>query len=244
MSDQATAQKIEQLNKLLSDIRNWRIVTAVASLAIITMFLYVLHDSASRLFNEGPAHDEFVSELGIGLTRDVGPQVVSITTQTLRELAPRVKAEVLQLQLRTPEIANSLQTELQLFQVNVPARAEKVLHNTIGKMIKEREATIRSLYADISPEKTDRAVNVLVAEGQRRAGNITAIVVAPYEETLQKIVADLSTIRETEAVTSSGKTASEDLTALLNRLLEQELAAVRPAVVAAAEKAIQVTEAK
>lgn len=244
MSDHTTNQKIEQLNKLLSDIRNWRIATAVASLVIVSMFLYVLHDSASRLFNEGPAHDEFVAELGSGLAREVGPQVVDITTQTLRELAPRVKAEVMQLQLRTPEIGKSLQAELELFQANVPARAEKVLHNTIGKMIKEREATIRSLYADISPEKSERAVNVLVAEGQRRAGNITAIVVAPYEETLHKIVADLSTIRETEAVASSGKPASEDMAALLNRLLEQELAALRPAVVATAEKAIQVTEAK
>jgi hypothetical protein len=229
LSTENTNQKIDQLNELRRHARAWRIGATVASVAVSLIFLMILRSAAERLFQPGPARDEYLAELKIGLQTEVVPQVKTLAVHTVTELTPRVKAEVIRLRERTPELAGALTVELELFQKNLPARAEKVLRVTVEGTIRQREAKIRELYPDLTEQKVGDVVRLLLSEGDKRLSTIAARVSAPYEDVITQIVGDLNHIRDTEQVQVAGGDPAWELAQLCSNMLQDELQRKSPA---------------
>ena len=200
MSTEITKQKIDELNGLRRQARAWRIGATVASVAVSVVFLLVLREAAERLFQPGPTRDQFVAELKTDMQAEVLPQVKTLAVRTVNDLTPRVKAEVMRMRERTPELAEALAVELELFQKNLPARAENALRATVVDALKSREAKVRELYPELTEQKVGEVVALLMTEGEKRMTSIANRVAAPYEEAIGQLVADLNHIRDTEPV--------------------------------------------
>jgi len=137
-----------------------------------------------------------------------------------------------------------VQREVETLQNNLQSRTETVLRDTVVEVVKDRQATIQRLYADVTPEKTEKITALLLAEGQRRVGKLTEVVVAPYEQALQKMVADLERIRETEPVVGNGHPTSDDVAAVLFKLAEEQFNAQSVSARESVHTAQQFAEAK
>lgn len=244
MSTQTIDHKIEQVNASRRQTRNWRIGAAVATLAITGVCLLSLRNAGVALVREGPTHDEFVVEFRNGLTHEVTPQLKTIASRTWKEVVPLVRTEIVKLELRTPEMTEGVRREVETLRNDLESRTDSVLRGTVTESLKQRQATIQKLYADITPEKTEKIKALLLAEGERRVGNLTEVVVTPYEKTLAKIVTDLSTIRETETVAAGNQPTSRELAAVLLQLANEQFNAGPLTMQASTKKSQQFAEAK
>ncbi len=229
MSTEITKQKIDELNGLRRQARAWRIGATVASVAVSVVFLLVLREAAERLFQPGPTRDQFVAELKTDMQAEVLPQVKTLAVRTVNDLTPRVKAEVMRMRERTPELAEALAVELELFQKNLPARAENALRATVVDALKSREAKVRELYPELTEQKVGEVVALLMTEGEKRMTSIANRVAAPYEEAIGQLVADLNHIRDTEPVLVAGGDPSWELAQLCANMLQDELQRKSPA---------------
>lgn len=222
MSTQTTQQKIEEVNAIRAEIHGWRIGTTLASVAVTALCLLNLHGSAMALFRNGQPRDEFAAEFKNGLVTEVAPQVRSVVDQTWKQLVPAIRAEVVTLEHRTPEMTACVQREVQTLRDDVRARTEALLLTTVADVIRQREATIQSLYGDISPEALAKIRAALTVEAQRRAARLTQVIAGPYEQSLRNIVEDLATIRETETIGETGRPTPHDVAAVLFKLAEEQ----------------------
>lgn len=225
MSNQPTSWNIQQINNLRFQARTWRIGTAVAIFAISGSCLAYLYSSATKLTRPGSERDVFVAEFKNGLTTEVVPQAQRLAKRTWSQLVPAVQTEVVKLHDRYPELADGVQRELELLTVNLPARAEVVLNETVGDMIRQRESTIRGLYGEITPEQLDRIKLALLAEGERRAGSLADFLAKPFDDTVQKIMTDLNQITATTSADVTLPQQAENLTTLLAQLTQDQLQA-------------------
>ncbi len=223
MSTDNTKLKIDELSALRRQARAWRIGATVASVAVSVIFLLILRSAANRLFEPGPTRDVFVAELKTGIQTAVVPQVKTLAVRTVHELTPRLKDEVARLQERAPELAEALTVELELFQKNLPARAEAALRTTVGEAIQQREAQVRALYPDLTEEKVGTIVRLLAAEAEQRLDNIAVRVATPYADVITQIVADLNQIRDTEPVQVAGTEPAWELARFCANILHEEL---------------------
>lgn len=244
MSTETTQYKIEQVNAARRQARNWRIGTAVATLAITAICLVSLRNAAVALFRDGATHDKFVSEYRDGLTREVAPQFKAVASRAWKEVVPVVRAEVVKLELRTPEMTEGVRHEVETLRDDVQSRTETALRGTVTDAISQREATIQKLYGDITPAKTEKIKALLLAEGERRVSHLTEVVVTPYEKTFTKIVDDLSAIRETEVVAAGYQPTTYDVAAVLLQLANEQFQAGPLTVRTSVRKAQQFAEAK
>jgi len=223
LSTDNTRQKIDELSALRRQARAWRVGAMVASVAVSVIFLLVLRSATYRLMEPGPTRDVFLAELKTGMQTEVVPQVKTLAVQTVNELTPRLKDEVERLQARAPELAEALTVELELFQKNLPARAEAALRKTVGEAIRQREAQVRALYPDLTEVKVGAMVGLLTAEAEQRLENIAAHVATPYEEVILQIVEDLNRIRDTEPVSVAGTEPAWELAQFCANMLQAEL---------------------
>ncbi len=217
MNEQPTSWKVQQINQLRIQARYWRIANTVITFGITVFCLALLYNSAMKLTQPGARRDQFIAEYRAGLTTQVLPQAQQIAQRTWRRLVPAVRTEVVKMQSRYPELADGIERELSCMSVNLPAHAEKTLNETIGEMLAQREQTIQKWYGDIKPEQLERMKTVLQAEGIRRAGNITEVLVKPFEGTVQQIHTDLLAI----AASTPGDKTTVQSTAQLTTLLVQ-----------------------
>ena len=229
MSTEQVHQNIAELNSLNGQIRRWKIVAAVSCLVITFTGILVLRNSAQRLVDKGPARDQFFAEFSDGLRREVVPQVATLTLSTVDKLMPRVQNEVVKLEIRTPELSEAVTRELELLQQNLPARARKALESTLGRVITEREPKIRAMFPEITDEKVTLMFGNLTDEGQRRFETIGAEIATPFEQSVQEILADLETIRESEAASVAAEPVTWNLAVLCVNLLQDNLQQTAPA---------------
>ena len=222
MSVELSKQKIDEVNALRAKARAWRIGAAIASVSVTVVFLLALRTATVRLIEAGPTRDAFVTELQSGLQREVLPQVKGLTVQTLDRLVPSVRAELVKIQARSPEVTAAVAAELELLEKNLPARAEKVLRASFGEVIKSREARVRALYPDLTEEKLAVVTTLLMAESEKRAENIANVVMAPFQMTVTKLAEDIVAIRESELVAADAS-PSWELAGLCVSLLQSEL---------------------
>jgi hypothetical protein len=168
MSIRKTELGIEEVKALRLQRRWWRSATGACVICITVTCLLNLRNSANQLLEDGPAHDEFVSQLNLQLTGHILPRREVVAAGTA---APAVST------------------------VNT---ATLIDHGKVDPM----------------PQ--------CIAEG--RATALTRFrqqTVAEYQDTMQKIINDLTAIRQAEgAKTGGGLPANAVALLLVNRVQE------------------------
>ena len=88
---------------------------------------------------------------------------------------------------------------MNLLREHLPERAEIALKPTIGVALDHQLAKWHTEYPNLSSDQVAAATTRLTNEAHDRMANIASAVLIPYEETLEKMTDDLSTIRKLEA---------------------------------------------
>jgi hypothetical protein len=218
--------KIHRLQALQMQIRRWRIAGAVIILVVVASCLRHVRQEVLALVNEGPTHDQFMTQLKKGLANDAVPEVKHVASLTLDRLGPILQKELTKLEGRVPEFTARAEKEIDLLRVHLPERAEKALQPTIGKALEHRLAKWRVEYPTLTNEQLTAAAGRLTNEAHNRMANIAAAVMLPYEGSLEKIVVDLGTIRKLEA--GHDDIDPWDLAVVSLGLLHEELVKVTP----------------
>jgi hypothetical protein len=100
-----------------------------------------------------------------------------------------------------PAVASTTKYYLSLdaLKTNMPKKAETVLNQTVGKVVREREAKVRAMYPDLTEEKVSQLLENLVSEAEVRLVKVIDETSRPHQESLEKIIALLDEIHTAEA---------------------------------------------
>lgn len=200
MTGDEVKKKISELEALRSQARLWRIGATCAIVLIVVLCVGSLVNSVHNLFRPGPAQDEFSSTLTTDLKRDVLPNVQTLATQAITDSKPEVETAFSKLNGRVPELTSASLKQLELLQHNLPERGDKVLNATYGVMLKKHEAKIKTMFPEATDENVAALVTNMTAEGQKQIVSANDTLFSKHMEALNGIVADLTTIQNTEPV--------------------------------------------
>jgi hypothetical protein len=178
------------------------------------------------LVNDGPTHERFVAQLKNGLARDVVPEAKQLTAKTLNRLGPAMEKEIDKIEKRIPEVEARAEREMSLLRQNLPARAEQALKPTLGKALESRLVVWKKQYPNLTADQLANASERLVNEAHDRMANVAAVVILPYENSFEKIVADLGEIRKLEA--GHPEVDPWDLAVVSIGLLHEQLTKINP----------------
>ena len=173
MTTEEVASQIKELDSLRSQLRLWRTVIPLATIAIVSYGVFALYRSAENLVVEGPPREEFIAAFTDGLKREVQPTVEKVAQQTFSETKRAVEKELSRLNDRTPEMAGALKKEVETLIHNIPRRGEKVLQASFGTMLRKREADIRKTYPDVTEQKVASLVLGLTDMAHQRLDHLT-----------------------------------------------------------------------
>lgn len=228
MNTEVVQKQIAELDSLNREMRAWRIGGSIACMVIIILGVAILRRDAMRLVERGPEQDIFFSSLMSNMQQDVLPRVTSLTMTTMQQLVPSVQAEVRRFEERGPELARLLTREFDLLQKEMPQQAQKTLDATLGKVIAEREAKIKQMFPELTPEKIHNMVVNLSAEGEKRLLSVGESLTAPYSTALREIGNDANKIRALEADTIKNRSLAWEMAILSANLLEENLREMAP----------------
>jgi hypothetical protein len=180
-------------------MRKWRTATLLVVLVVSVLFGTTLTRAVQALKNPGPSRDVFMSRLQSGMEQQVLPEAKSLVSSAAAEVAPLVMAEIQKISLQGPLYADALKRELDALKTNMPKKAETVLNQTVGKVVREREAKVRAMYPDLTEEKVSQLLENLVSEAEVRLVKVIDETSRPHQESLEKIIALLDEIHTAEA---------------------------------------------
>lgn len=218
-----TIAVVNEIRALRRAARGWRIAATIGCVAVCLIFLLILRHQALKLVHPGPARTAFLHHFGEGLQQQVLPEARDLGVQTVQTLMPKLQAEWIRFQERAPALAEQLTVELELFQKNLPARAEEALQAVFEESFAQRLSKIREQYPDLTEERLALMTGLLVAEGETRLQNIASKIAAPFEKEIFAIVADLEHIRVTEPAPATAEEVAWELARFCARWLEAEL---------------------
>lgn len=190
---------IGELERLQSQIRWWRLGTGLLTAAVVVGCVAGINSSVQGLLQPGPRQEAFTSELSTGLQRDVLPSIQNLAGQAMTDIRPEVEAEFNRLGERVPELAEASYEQISLLQTNLPARGQKVLGDTFGKMLAEREDKIRAMFPEVTEEKVDTLTKNLTEMAQERAVAVNDRLFSRHMSAMENIVEDMEHIRLAEA---------------------------------------------
>ncbi len=224
MTSEEVAGQIKELESLRSQLRLWRTVIPLATIAIVSYGVFALYRSVESLVVEGPPREAFVAAFTDGLNHDVRPMVEREAQRTFSETKRAVEKEMARLNDRTPEMAGALKKEVETLIHNIPQRGEKVLQSSFGTMLKKREEDIRKTYPDVTEQKVASLVLGLTDTAQQRLDQLTHQLFLPHLTSLNNIMDDITHIRRTETVSGQEDLASWDMALLVFDLIRDEFA--------------------
>jgi hypothetical protein len=193
-------QQIRELEELRRQTRRFRLLTLAALLAIVITGVSAIINSVYGLALAGPKQDVFMKQLGASLHRDLLPVAQKIAGSSLQRLQPAVEAELQKLNARSPEIAEVTLRELNQMGVELPVRAEKILDETVGHMLHQREARLRQMFPGLYDAKVATLLDNLNLETQDQLARTGEKVFGPHLNSIQNIMASLEKIRTSESV--------------------------------------------
>ena len=204
-----TQAEIAELQKIRQQTGWWRLgAILVTTLFVGSQFLSV-NDSVQGLFQPGTRQTKFVDTLSANVQKDIAPQVQTIAAQTIAETRPEVEASFVKLNGRVPEIAQASLSELETLQTSLPAKGQKILGESFGEMITQKEAKLREMFPDAKEENIKTLTTNLTAVAQAKAISVNDKLFAPHQKALEGIVTHLETIRLAEAKTSPSALGTE-----------------------------------
>jgi hypothetical protein len=180
-------------------MRKWRIVTLLVVLVASFGFGATLIRGAKALIDPGPTRDVFADRFQQNLTDRILPEIKDQVTQASAEVAPLVMAEIQKIRLQNPQYAAALQEQFNVIKTNVPHRAEVILNNTVGKVVRERESKVRGMYPNLTEDKVKLMVDNLVEEAGTRVIKVVDEACRPQQESMERILVLLDDIHKLEA---------------------------------------------
>ncbi len=222
MNSDEVKRQTEELESLRSQTNRWRIGTALAIIIIAVVAVGTIIRGVFGLVQEGPNQKIFMGEVQDHLKKEVIPSLEVIAGQTVKEIKPRIEAEIKKLNDRSPELAEALRKQLDALTGNLPLRGEKVLNATFGGMLKKRESDIHKLYPGVTEEQVSTLVSNLASEGQAQIATISESLFAPHLKALNVIVANIDIIKQSEAVDPSEDGPTWDTALLIFDILRDD----------------------
>lgn len=195
---------IAELENLQKQAHWWRVGATLLTAGVVALCLVSLKDAVDGLTKPGERQQQFVSELSSGIQKDVVPEVQTMANQAIAEVRPQVEAEFVKMQDRVPELAEASYQQINLLQENLPKRGEKVLGDTFGQMLTERETKIREMFPDVTEDKVKNLTKNLSDIAQERAVAVNDKMFSRHMSAMQGIVTNMEKIRLAEAAKPSG----------------------------------------
>jgi len=198
MNAEEVKQHIQELEKLRSQTRRFRLLTIVALLVIVVAGVSAIINSFYGLTVAGPKQKAFVNSLSANLERDLLPVVQRIAGRSLERLKPAVDAELRGLNARAPEIADVAVRELDKLGNELPVRAEQILDQTVGKTLQKRQEKLRQMYPGVYDKQIATLLENLNAEAQEQLAKTSEKMFTPHLNSIQSILANLERIQKSE----------------------------------------------
>ncbi len=220
--------KIEQLQKLKNQLRYWRWGALAAGVFIVIACVDTIHGAVDGLASKGPQQEKFVSHLSTGLQRDIVPMLEQMAGQTLREVKPEVEGAFQTVNNRVPELANATLTELEALKTNLPKRGEKVLTDSFGEMLARKEEKLHSMFPEATDEQITRLLTNLAESATSEASIANEELFSKHREALEKIYANLETIRNAEGHKLASVDPNWEMGLLVLDIFRHDLERIRP----------------
>jgi hypothetical protein len=200
MNADAVNEQIRELERLRHQTGRFRLLTIAALIAIVVAAVSAMINSFYGLALAGPKQDVFVKNLSANLQRDLLPVAQRIAGRSLQRLRPAVVAQLQGLNARSPEIAEVALKEMSQMADELPVRAEKILDETVGTMLRKREARLRQMYPGVYDANVPILLQNLNLEVQDQLARTSEKVFNPHLNSIQSILANLEKIKESESV--------------------------------------------
>jgi len=194
-----TEAEIAELQKVRRQTGWWRLGAGALTAIWVTGCFFSVNDSVQGLFKEGPRQQKFVSTLSNNVQTDIAPNVQSMVAQTIAETRPEVEASFLKLNDRVPELTQASMTELETLQTSLPQKGEKILGETFGTMIAEKETKLREMFPEATEENIDALTKNLSDVAQIKAVSVNDKLFGRHQVALNGIVSHMEQIRLEEA---------------------------------------------
>jgi len=214
-------QQITELAALRRQIRMWQIGILVILVVLVAGSLITLRNSAAGLINEGAAHEQFVTDLSGRLQKSAVPSIEQMGTQALHEI--NWQDEVQKLNRRTPELAKASESEIKLLGAHLSTRGQKVLDSTFTAALKQREAKIKTMFPEATPQQLNDLLAALTQEASEQANDISTTLFAPHKHAMDGIVMDFTKIQTREAPNIKSETPTWEMALLIFDIARAEL---------------------
>ena len=217
------SDKIAELQRLQKQVRFWRSFTIIAIIAIVVGCLGMVVHKAHRLSQDTPEQREFVQELSSGLQSDVLPDMQRLANQTVNDVVPALKAEMMKMGDRMPAIVTEAKKELGVLSANVQSKGEKTLDDTFGEVLKKREAKIHEMYPDVDEKKIAQLVENMIVVGDERMKGVVNKLFAGHIDALDKITESMEAIRKAEAPHIAEETPTWEMALLVFDIFREDI---------------------
>jgi len=232
-----TVQKqIEELEKLRTQMRWWKLGATFASLAVVAVSALTIKNSFQGLLVEGPKQEKFVASLNEGLKTDVIPMVQSMAGSTISQLQPEVTKSFEKLNERVPEVTQATLDELEKLQNNLPVRAEKIMNETFGTMLQAKEQKIKEMFPEATEEQVQNLITNLAEQGKEQVKLANEELFSQHQKELFDIIACMNKIKESEAPNIKGVDPTWEMGLLVLDVFRSELEELRPKTAKEAKK--------
>jgi hypothetical protein len=193
-----TEAEIAELQKVRRLTGWWRMGAGIATALWVGGWFLSVNDSVQGLFKPGPRQEKFVSTLSTNVQNDIAPNVQNMVAQTIAEARPEVEASFVKLNDRVPELAQASVTELETLQSSLPQKGEKILGDTFGTMIAEKEVKLREMFPDATEENIKALTTNLSDVAQTKAVSVNDKLFGRHQVALNGIVSHMEQIRMEE----------------------------------------------
>lgn len=220
--------KIEQLQKLKTQLKIWRYGAVAAGVFVVLACIDTIHSSVEGLTQKGPRQEKFVSNLAEGLQRDIVPMLEQMAGQTLSEVRPEVEAAFRTVNNRVPELANATLSELEMLQTNLPKRGEQVLTTTFGDMLVKKEDKLNEMFPEATEEQISRLLSNLAESSTMQAAFANQELFEKHQNALTRIHANLESISAAEEHKIANVDPNWEMGLLVMDIFRADLERMRP----------------
>lgn len=218
-------QHIDELTRLRSQARNWRLATVLGILVIVIGCVTLILSSMYSLAKPGPKQDELKKELEARFNQDIKPELERIAKDTLNDVKRDVEKELQKVNSRSPELIEAFNNQLVTLQQTLPQRGEKVLQDTFGKEFRSRKPKLEKMFPGVTEEKIQRLVDNVIDESHASMDHLSQVLFGQHLKAMNGIFEHIDTIKKTEPVAADEEIASWETALMVFDIVREELRA-------------------
>lgn len=219
-------QKIQELQNTLSQVRFWRTLTVVAVILIVVTCVGLMSAAVGQLTSPTKTQEKFMKDLMAGMNQDIVPQVQQLASVAAADIAPTIQDQLNQLNLRAPDFAEAVRKELYKLSLDVSSKSEKVLDDTFGNILKQRQDWIEKNFDGVTPEKAKTMADNLVNIAHDRVDHLSDSLFAEHIVALNRITENLHKIQQEELANVRHEVPNWEMALLFFDVIREELRGV------------------